>query len=82
MYAEEVIKKEFKSILLRNGFSSDDFKIAVEKGSSYDPNQIVATQVWITIERNSIKKRYGLYRANWLYDFEMDLKNGYFNHYC
>lgn len=77
---EDVIKKDLKSILYRNGLSIDDFKISVKTGSSYDPTQIVASQVWITVERNSIKKRYGLYRTNWPYDFETDLKNGYFNH--
>ncbi|STY28235.1 Uncharacterised protein [Legionella wadsworthii] len=76
---EDVIKKDIQNILHRNGFSAHDFKIDVKNGTSYDPNQIVSAQVWITIVRNSIEKRYGLYRSNWPEDFEMDLKNGYFN---
>ncbi|KTC85252.1 hypothetical protein [Legionella cincinnatiensis] len=76
---ENIIKEDFQNILYRNGLSANEFKITIQNGSSYDPNQIVGTQVWITIERDSIKKRYGLYRTNWPYDFEADLKNGYFN---
>ncbi len=76
---EDVIKKDFQNILLRNGFSAHEFKITIKNGSSYDPKQIVSAQVWITIEKNSIKKRYGLYRTNWPDDFETDLKKGYFN---
>ncbi|QMT59080.1 hypothetical protein [Legionella sp. PC997] len=76
---EEVITKDFQSILLRNGFSTQEFKITIKNGSSYDPNQIVSTQVWITIEKDFIQKKYGLYRTNWPYDFESDLNNGYFN---
>ncbi|ARB93228.1 hypothetical protein [Legionella longbeachae] len=76
---EDLIKEDFQSILYRNGLSANEFKITIQNGSSYDPNQIVGTQVWITIEKNSIKKRYGLYRTNWPDDFETDLKNGYFN---
>ncbi|ARG96945.1 hypothetical protein [Legionella micdadei] len=80
MYGEkDIIKEDIKNILYRDGFSSDEFKITIENGSSYDLNQIVAAQVWITIERNSKKKRYGLYRTNWPHDFVVDLKNGYFN---
>lgn len=80
MYNEkDVIKEDIKNILHRNGLSEHEFKITVENGSSYDPNQIVGIQVWITIERNTIKKRYGLYRTHWPDDFETDLKNGYFN---
>lgn len=76
---EDLIKEDFQSILYRNGLSANEFKITIQNGSSYDPNQIVGTQVWVTIEKNSIKKRYGLYRTNWPDDFETDLKNGYFN---
>lgn len=76
---ENLIKEDFQNILYRNGLSANEFKITIQNGSSYDPNQIVSTQVWITIERDSIKKRYGLYRTNWPDDFEADLKNGYFN---
>ncbi|VEB38522.1 Uncharacterised protein [Legionella sainthelensi] len=76
---EDLIKEDFQNILYRNGLSANEFKITIQNGSSYDPNQIVATQVWITIEKDSIKKRYGLYRTNWPDDFETDLKNGYFN---
>lgn len=76
---ENIIKEDFQNILYRNGLSANEFTITIKNGSSYDPNQIVSTQVWITIERNSITKRYGLYRTNWPYDFEADLKNGYFN---
>ncbi|QEY52763.1 hypothetical protein [Legionella longbeachae] len=76
---EDLIKEDFQSILYRNGLSANEFKITIQNGSSYDPNQIVGTQVWITIEKDSIKKRYGLYRTNWPDDFETDLKNGYFN---
>jgi hypothetical protein len=80
MYGEEdVVKEDVKSILRRNGFSTEEFKIIIENGTSYEPNQIVGVQVWITVEKNSIKKQYGLYRTNWPYDFETDLKNGYFN---
>lgn len=75
---EDVIRNDFQNTLYRNGFSAQEFKITIENGSSYDPHQIVSRQVWITIERNSIQKRYGLYRSNWPEDFEMDLKNGYF----
>ncbi|MCW8408585.1 hypothetical protein OQJ13_06310 [Legionella sp. PATHC035] len=77
---EDVIKEDIQNILFRNGVSTHEFKITIKNGSSYDPNQIVSTQVWITIEKNSIKKQYGLYRSNWPADFETDLKNGYFNH--
>ncbi len=80
MYAENVIKEDVRGILSQHGFSADEFKITVEEGSSYAPNQIVASQVWIIMERNSIKKRYGLYRTNWPHEFETDLKQGYFNH--
>ncbi|AUH70898.1 hypothetical protein [Legionella sainthelensi] len=76
---EDLIKEDFQNILYRNGLSANEFKITIQNGSSYDPNQIVGTQVWITIEKDSIKKRYGLYRTNWPDDFETDLKNGYFN---
>jgi hypothetical protein len=80
MYGEEdVVKEDVKNILRRNGFSTEEFKIIIENGTSYDPNQIVGVQVWITVEKNSIKKQYGLYRTNWPYDFETDLKNGCFN---
>jgi hypothetical protein len=77
--AEDVIKKDFNSILIRNGFSANEFKLTIETGSTYDPNQIVAIQVWITIEKNAIKKKYGLYNTDWPNDFEIDLKSGYFN---
>ncbi|KTC82276.1 hypothetical protein Lche_0540 [Legionella cherrii] len=77
---EDVIKEDIQNILFGNGFSTHEFNITIKNGSSYDPNQIVSTQVWITIEKNSIKKQYGLYRSNWPADFETDLKNGYFNH--
>jgi hypothetical protein len=76
---EDAIKHEFIGILNRNGFSPHEFKITVVNGSGYDPNQIVGSQVWITIERTKIKKRYGLYRSNWPDEFETDLKSGYFN---
>ncbi len=80
MYGEEdVVIEDVKNILRRNGFSAEEFKIILENGTSYDPNQIIGVQVWITVEKNSIKKQYGLYRSNWAYDFETDLKNGYFN---
>lgn len=80
MYSDEdAIKEDFKNILLRNGFSTNEFEIIIKKGTSYDPNQIVGVQVWITVIRNSIKKRYELYRSNWPLDFETDLINGYFN---
>ncbi len=82
MYGEEnVIKEDFRTILYRNGFSSNEFRIKVENSSSYAPKQIVDTQVWITIERGDIKKRYELYRSNWPDDFESDLKMGYFNYH-
>lgn len=76
---EDVIKKDFNSILRRNGFSANEFKLTIETGSRYEPNQIVAIQVWITIENNGVKKKYGLYGNDWPNDFEIDLKNGYFN---
>ncbi|KTC92400.1 hypothetical protein [Fluoribacter dumoffii] len=76
---EDVIIGDFQNILLRNGYSAHEFKITIKNGSSYDPNQIVSTQVWITIEKNFIKKQYGLYRSNWPDDFERDLQKGYFN---
>ncbi len=80
MYGEEdAIKEDIRSVLNRNGYSAKEFKISIENGSSYDPNQIVGAQVWITIEKNSIKKQYELYRSDWPNDFETDLKNGYFN---
>jgi hypothetical protein len=80
MYGEEdVIKEDFRNVLFRNGYSAKEFKITIENGSSYDPNQIVGSQVWITIEKNSIKKQYELYRSDWPNDFETDLINGYFN---
>jgi len=80
MYGEkDLIKEDIRSILYRNGFSADKFKITIENGSSYDPYQIVSVQIWVTIEGNSIKKRYGVYRSNWPNDFETDLKNGYYN---
>jgi len=66
-------------ILQRNGFTSNEFKITTETGTSYNPSQIVGTQVWITIEKNSIIKKYRLYLADWPNEFETDLKNGYFN---
>ena len=63
MYGEEdVIKNDIKTILFRNGFSDNEFKITIENGSSYDPHQIVSSQVWITIEKNFVKKQYGLYQ--------------------
>ncbi|KTC76552.1 hypothetical protein Lbru_3265 [Legionella brunensis] len=63
MYGEEdVIKEDFRNILFRNGYSDNEFKITIKNGSSYDPNQIVGAQVWITIEKNSIKKQYELYQ--------------------
>ncbi|KTD67682.1 MULTISPECIES: hypothetical protein [Legionella] len=76
---DDVIRQDVQNILLRNGFSANEFTITTKNGSSYDPSQIVSAQVWITIEKNSIKKQYGLYRSNWPNDFETDLKNGYFN---
>lgn len=42
------------------GFMLMNLKITIENGSSYDPNQIVGAQVWITIEKSSIKKQYEL----------------------
>ena len=77
--AENVIKGDINSVLIRNGFSASEFNITIKTGSSYDPKQIVSTQVWITIEKNSATKKYGLYRTDWPNDFETDLNNGYFN---
>jgi hypothetical protein len=80
MYGEEdIVKEDVNNILQRNGFSSNEFKITVETGTSYNPSQIVGTQVWITIEKNSIIKKYRLYLADWPNEFETDLTNGYFN---
>jgi hypothetical protein len=80
MYSEkDAIKNDIRTILSKFGFTMDDFKIAIENGSSYDSSQIVATQIWITIERNAVKKRYGLYRTNWPHNLEIDLKNNYFS---
>jgi hypothetical protein len=80
MFSEEnVIKEDINKILIEYGFSPDEFKITIEKGTRYDPSQIVGVQIWITIERNTLKKKYGLYRSGWPYDFETDLRNGYFN---
>ncbi len=80
MYSgEDRIKEKFNGILQSNGFSPNEFNITIETGTRYDPNQIVGVQVWITIVKNSIKKKYGLYRAGWPNDFETDLKNGFFN---
>ncbi len=80
MYDEEdIIKEDVNSILQRHGLPSNEFKITIEIGSSYAPRQIVGSQVWITIAKSSIKKKYGLYLTNWPNEFETDLKNGYFN---
>ena len=46
MYGEEdIVKEDVNNILQRNGFSSNDFKITIETGTSYNPSQIVGTQV-------------------------------------
>ena len=80
MYDEaDIVKKDVNGIIETHGLSSNEFKITVEIGSSYAPMQIVGSQVWITVERNAIKKKYGLYLKNWPDEFEADLKNGYFN---
>lgn len=80
MYDEEdIVKKDVNGIIETHGLSSKEFKITVEIGSSYAPMQIVGSQVWVTVERGSIKKKYGLYLNNWPDEFETDLKNGYFN---
>ena len=80
MYNEEdIVKEDVNNIIQRSGFSPNEFKITVETGTSYNPKQIVGTQVWITIVKNSIEKKYELYLANWPSEFEADLKNGYFN---
>ncbi|KTC87456.1 MULTISPECIES: hypothetical protein [Legionella] len=80
MYGEEnVIIEDCNNILRNNGFSTDEFKITIENGTSYNPNQIVGVQVWITVEKKAIRKKYGLYRTDWPTDFEADLKNGSFN---
>lgn len=42
---EDVIKEDIQNILFRNGFSTHEFNITIKNGSSYDPNQIVSTQV-------------------------------------
>lgn len=80
MYGEEkVIIEDCNNILRNNGFSTDEFKITIENGTSYNPNQIVGVQVWIIVEKKAIRKKYGLYRTDWPNDFEADLKNGSFN---
>ena len=80
MYDEaDIVKKDVNGIIETHGLSSNEFKITVEIGSSYAPMQIVGSQVWITVERNAIKKKYGLYLKNWPDEIEADLKNGYFN---
>ena len=50
MYGEEdIVKEDVNGIIQRSGFSPDEFKVTVETGTSYNPSQIVGTQVWITI---------------------------------
>lgn len=80
MYGEEdIVKEDVNGIIQRSGFSPDEFKVTIETGTSYNPSQIVGTQVWITIVKNSIEKKYRLYLADWPHEFETDLKNGHFN---
>jgi hypothetical protein len=80
MYGEEDrVKEDVNDILQRNGFSPNEFKITIETGTTYNPKQIVGVQVWITVEKNSIIKKYGLYLTDWPNEFETDLKNGFFN---
>lgn len=76
---ENMVKNDVNNIIQSHGLSSNEFKITVEIGSDYAPMQLVGSQVWITVEKNSVKKKYGLYLNNWPDEFETDLKNGYFN---
>ena len=57
---DDLIKEDINNVLGVSGFSPNEFKITIETGTSYEPHQIVATQVWITIEKSSKTKKYGL----------------------
>lgn len=53
---EEIVKNDVNNIIQTHGLSSNEFKITVEIGSDYAPMQLVGSQVWVTVERNSVKK--------------------------
>lgn len=80
MYDEkDRIKEDVNNIIQGCGFSPNEFKITVETGITCEPTQIIGTQVWITIVKNTIEKKYGLYLDDWPNELETDLKNGYFS---